>query len=259
MHGNAFKAEWKRVVHPSAYTTSIEMNSDWTGGVAKAVANIVPKHDMALELGEFFYQLRAALDAAVYQIAVFEQGIDPPANVDRLEFPINHKPSGFENSALHAGPFPKELRDWIETIQPYNTEKTANTTYPTLNRSLLLLHNCARKDRHRRLHVVVAVPTGGRVEFIPTPGVKITNVQSVRANFLEGESIFLTFGVERVSGLTSANIKLNTDLTVDVSIDEIAIQGGGETLGGELNRFIEAARFVVSNLEDGYNGVGFSL
>lgn len=257
-HGDAFKAEWQRVVDPNLYATSIEMNSDWTSGIAKAVARSPPENDMALELGEFFYQLRAALDAAVYQIAVFEQGIDPPANEDRIEFPINHKPSGFENSAVNKGPFPKELRNWIEKIQPYNANQTANTQYSTLNAALTILHDCARKDRHRRLHVVAAVPTGGTVGFSYSPGVKITNFKSLPVNFLNGESIFLSFGVEGICREGSAKIQLNTNIIVEVSIDEIAIPAGGN-LGVQLERLVEATRFVLTNLEDGYNGIGFSL
>jgi transposase len=54
---------------------AIEMNSDWTTGIVKVVAlKRLPKNDLALELGEMFYQLRAALDAVVYQAAILAGG-----------------------------------------------------------------------------------------------------------------------------------------------------------------------------------------
>ena len=58
----------------------------------------------------------------------------------------------------------QELNDWISTIQPYSAEKTRDDSDFGLNVTLELLHNCARKDRHRRLHVAAVVPRS--IEYI---------------------------------------------------------------------------------------------
>jgi len=208
---------------------------------------------MALELGEFFYQLRAALDAAVYQVAVWSEGIDPPSKQDSVEFPICIKPEKFERNPINLPPFPKEMRDWIEAIQPYSTAKTANTTYSTLNNTLKLLHDCARKDRHRKLHVVAAVPVGMKVQFAITgpSSVKITSIEPQRANFLENESVFLTFGTEGITKQDGTNIGLKTEMQVIVSIDEIPVAHDGN-LGAELDRIVQATRFVLETFESMY-------
>ncbi len=174
VHGKAFKAEWESLIQPESYRVFIEMESDWTSGVAKAVPHVIPKNDLALELGEFFYQLRAALDAAVYQAAIFAEGVDTPTKQDSIEFPIYIDSGKFNKNPINKPPFPEELRDWLESIQPYNTAKTANTNYSTLNGTLKLLHDCARKDRHRRLHVIAAVPIQLNCGFEITEPGKIT-------------------------------------------------------------------------------------
>lgn len=252
-HGKAFKAEWERVVNPESYSTSISMNSDWTHGSIKSVTNIPPENDMALELGEFFYQLRAALDAAVYQVSVMEQGCEPPAHENRVEFPICHDPNMFNRNPLNTDPFPLQLRSWIESIQPYNTAKTASTDYSTLNRRLETLHNCARKDRHRRLHLVAAVPTTMDWEFTITGPGRITYETPIQTNFLEGECVFLEFGVEGVRPESPTNIKLESAISIEVSLGEVPIPTGSN-LGTELQWIVKAVEFVINFFESGYVG-----
>lgn len=255
IHGRAFKAEWERIVNPESYTTLIDVNSDGTHGTLKAITNIAPEDDMALELGEFFYQLRAALDAAVYQVSIFEQGADPPAHENRVEFPICHSPEVFNRNPINTAPFPQELRDWLESIQPYNIIKTAATNYSTLNRKLEILHNCARKDRHRRLHAVAAVPTAIDWDFHITGPGKITSVTPVQANFLEDECVFLEFGIEGMVAKETTNIQLETAMSIEVSFEEIPVPTGSD-LGSELKRIIDATDFVVRKFEDGYAYLG---
>ena len=252
-HGKAFKAEWDRVVNPESYTTSISVNSDWTHGSIKSVTNIVPENDMALELGEFFYQLRAALDAAVYQVSVMEQGVEPPAHENRVEFPIYHAPEVFNRNPLNTDPFPQQLRDWLETIQPYNTAKTAQTDYSTLNRRLEILHNCARKDRHRRLHLVAAVPTVMDLEFTITGPGRITYETPIQANFLEDECVFLEFGIEGVRPERTTNIKLESAISIEVSLSEVPVPMGSN-LGTELQWVVKAVEYVIEFFESGYVG-----
>jgi len=252
-HGRAFKTEWERAVNPESYTTTIDVNSDWTHGTIKAVTNAAPENDMALELGEFFYQLRAALDAAVYQVSVMEQGSEPPAHENRVEFPICHSAEVFDRNPLNSDPFPQQLRGWLETIQPYNTAKTAGTGSSTLNGRLEILHNCARKDRHRRLHLVAAVPTAIDWEFTITGAGRITYENPIQANFLENECVFLEFGIEGVQAEHATNIKLESAISIEVSMSEIVVPAGSN-LGAELQWIVKAVRVVLDVFESGYVG-----
>lgn len=251
-HGLAFKGECERIINPEAYTTIPEMNSDWTRGTVKAVTNVIRENDISLELGEFFYQLRAALDAAVYQVAVMQHGSEPPPNENRIEFPICPTPDAFNRNPVSKPPFPQRLRDWIETIQPYNTAKTASMKYAALNRKLQIIHDCARKDRHRRLHIVAAVPTALDWEFqIEGPG-RVTFVNPVPGNFLENECVFLEFGFEGSTKTETTNIKLATAVAIEAAFPEVPVPPGSN-LGSELAVLIYCAEFVLRSFESEYS------
>jgi hypothetical protein len=53
------------------------MKDDRTG-VVKATLLVPVRSELSLELGEFFYQLRAALDGAIYQTAEMVGSKTPP-------------------------------------------------------------------------------------------------------------------------------------------------------------------------------------
>ncbi|HEY0309298.1 MAG TPA: hypothetical protein VGB94_14140 [Acidobacteriaceae bacterium] len=250
-HGKAFKEQWESLLHPESFATSVEVDGDWRSGVVKATPAAIPDHDLALELGEFFYQLRAALDGAIYTASALAEGINPPSNQDRVEFPICTTVSKFDSNAVNRLPFPEVLRDWIETIQPYNTAKTANTTYSNLNEALLRLHDCARKDRHRRLHVVVAAPRDVQWQFAITPPGKVVDVQALDCNFLEGETVFMRFMIEGINPKIPCKINLITAVTMEVAIEELPTVMGGN-IGIEMDKILRATEFVIDTFESGY-------
>src|SRR5450631_3153279 len=221
-HAKTFKSIWETTLDPTAYSTTIEMNSDWTEGVAKFIHAPISENNLALELGEMFYQLRAALDALVYKTSVLAEKVDPPSNEDRVEFPICHVQSKFERSTVNKAPFPSKIRDWLETIQPYNASKTVGTEYESFNRTLGLLHDCARKDRHRKLHVIAAVPTSIEYKLQPSHG-RVTFWQPIEANLLEGKDEFLRFRVDGISKGDGAKIKLDSAALIEVAIEEIPL------------------------------------
>jgi hypothetical protein len=59
---------------------------------------------LALDLGEFLYQLRAALDACIHQAAILESGKDPHPDEKALEFPICVSSEEFKNSGWKIRP-----------------------------------------------------------------------------------------------------------------------------------------------------------
>jgi hypothetical protein len=230
------------------YSLFTEMKDDGTGFV-RAVRKTKAGDDLPFILGEFFYQLRAALDSLLYRAAIIQTKRDPPPDENRLEFPITIADKYFKKTAYHGIPFPDELRNWIESIQPNNADKTIGTEWHGINRILRLLHDCARKDRHRRLHVVGAPPHSltGQVH-VPMPA-KLVSFVGVPCNLLDDESIFLQFAVEGyVPGM---QIYIDGDFTVDVVINEIpGIRG--QQVNGILVSCEEAVMSVIRKFEEFY-------
>ena len=126
LHYNAVYAEFLKFIQPDAHTVHIEMSEQETEGVAKTRLPDVPENDMALELGEFFYQLRAALDSLIYQASIYTEGVDPPSNKDKVEFPICIDEGKFNRNAVNRKPFPTKLRNRLLSIQPYAAKDPGN-------------------------------------------------------------------------------------------------------------------------------------
>jgi hypothetical protein len=249
IHAKAFKAIWESLVKPESFSTEIKLNANRTTGVVRAIHPDFPENDLAIEIGEMFYQLRAALDCAVYKAAVLAESIDPPSNEDRVEFPIYSSSKRFQGNPVNDSPFPSKLRDWLELIQPYNADKTENTELANLWRFLEILHDCARKDRHRKLHLIAAVPSSVQYSIDP-PGL----VKAVRiigdANFLEGKDEFLAFDlVQSIPGGYQGKFQLNTDIMVEISIENVIRPIMPGQSGYVFARILESVRFVLDYFE----------
>ena len=253
LHLKAFQAEWERVTHPDAYEFVTEPNSDWTAGSVTFKSRISRENSLAFELGEFFYNMRAALDSTIYQAAVFLEHPDPPTKPDSLYFPICDTRERFEKHGFDKRKFPTDLIDWMRSIQPYNAPNTTDPGMRDLMAHLLLLHDCARKDRHRLPHIVAAVPThlSCRFAVIP-PGIKVRNQKGVRVNFLESDEPFFFFEIEGADLTQYCNIKLEHALKVEVSVDEIPVPPGG-SLDSEIKGICAAAEYVIGYFEAGFH------
>ena len=127
----------------------------------------MPTSELAILFGEYFYNLRAALDYAVYATAIIDNGWrDPPPNDHVLQYPVCETPGSWRRNAHHVGPLSEKHRTWIESVQPY-----VGTDDPT-ERGIYWLNHLARLDRHRSLRVV-----GGYVsESSPAVRVKAPSV-----------------------------------------------------------------------------------
>lgn len=252
LHLKAFQTEWERITEPKSYEFVTEPSSDWTLGCLRAKAKNSRENSLAHELGEFFYNMRAALDSTVYQAAIFLEDTASPANADSLEFPICDTEKRFKKSRIDKRNFPPDLVSWIRSIQPYNAPNTTDPGTLDLMTHLLMLHNCARKDRHRLPHIVAAFPThlSCRFSAIP-PTIRVRNGQGIRVNFLESDDPFFFFEIHGADLTQNCNIKLESALKLEVSVDQIPIPPGG-SFDSEIKRVCAAVEYVVGYFENGF-------
>ncbi len=253
LHLKAFQAEWERVTHPDTYEFATEPNSDWTLGCLRVRAKGSRENSLALELGEFFYNMRAALDSAVYQTAIFLENLALPAKADSLEFPICDTVERFEKTRFAKRHFPADLVNWVRSIQPYNAPNTTDPGTQELMKHLLLLHDCARKDRHRLPHIVAAVPTHLSCKFSSIPStIRVCNGKGVRVNFLESDDPFFFFEIHGADLTQHCNIKLESALKLEVSVDEIPVPPGS-SFDSEIKGICAAVEYVIGFFEAGFS------
>jgi hypothetical protein len=248
LHGRAISKGWKSIFDPFAQP-EIERRGE-TQYVAKVKLKREDSNDLSLELGEYVYQLRAALDGVAFEVMVLETS-DPPPKENRVEFPIYDDPERFKNAPFIKYPqFPLEVKDWLESLQPYNLGKSSDPDTNELTRRLKLLHALSRKDRHRRLHVVIGALSELKPHFRFTPNITISNVQPIPIDFMGDSTDFLSFDAVCSDGKAS-NITLITMGQIEFGIADIDYCFGQETMN-ELERLMLATRNIVQVFEMGY-------
>lgn len=154
---------------PHGFTTTVD--PDGSGRLEMVVHRPIP-NALPLTMGELLYQLRAALDNALYTAAIIDSGEDPPPGADKLQWPVCATRKEWRNQKSRLQHLRPHLVEMLEAIQPYNAEA------PDWN-CLTLLNDLARIDRHRTLQLVALYPVTSELvhnedtvtEVVTHPGV----------------------------------------------------------------------------------------
>lgn len=148
--------------------------------------------ELALIFSEWLAALRAALDNALYALAAATSGQNPPPQAERIQYPICSTPEEFKKQARRLSTLPQHVVDALEKSQPYQSPygPESNLTY--------WIHELARKDRHRSLHVGLGRVDRHRIRVAPPPGVTIQFDQTVKPySHIEGELVVGRFTASR--------------------------------------------------------------
>jgi hypothetical protein len=210
---------------PKPYGIAHEIRNN-RNGVVRLVPRKVLDTSVPFIIGEFFYQLRAALDAAMW--AAFEKlGPSPPPpkmNPDALYFPFTKSSDSFKKATFNFIPLPSELKTWIESIQSYNAGKFAiGTPEEQTLIALNMVNKFSAHDRHRKLHIVGTVISSNTALITCTPPAAITYVQNLPANPFEGQYEIAAFGVEGITPETEFNVNGNFSYNILVKDSPIDI------------------------------------
>jgi hypothetical protein len=176
---------------------------------------------ISLELGEMLYQLRATLNGCIYQAAVFKSKRNPPPDEHLIEFPIYDCRREFKKRApQRLSQIPSDLADLVERVQPYNTPKLAPELMVfNFNRAIGMLSDWARKDRHRRLHVVGSYIVRTSPKLRLPEGVTLESIRVAGSGLLVDQGKVAEF---RLSGYKPGmKIQANPDAAIDVAVDEV--------------------------------------
>jgi hypothetical protein len=250
-HEAVFAKAWSDFLEDEPYSSSLQISPDGSGSLWAATRYDPLPAIFALELGELLYQLRAALDGAIYAAAIRETASDPPPKARDLEFPICLSAEHFKLAEHKIAPLTGQRRLIIEKVQPYNTppDLPPEIKVFSLNRTLDLLNDWARKDRHRALHVVGS--WGSRVSpllLIPAPA-HLEFIESTGEGFIEGEREVARF---MISGyIAGMNVQANPNLMLDICVDEDPPPcAANDTLGNRLKAMMILVRTVVGGIEN---------
>ena len=248
-HYTAIAEQWRQLIEEEPYETSLKVDDDGSGRIA-IYATYEPLPEIfGLELGEMLYQLRAALDHVIYATAVRETGQDPPPDHDVLEFPITMSPDAFQRAAWKIAPLSEEFRPLIEWVQPYNADKVPEPGN-VLNTSLGLLHEWARIDRHRRLHVIGSWAAEAKPKLRLPEGVRVVNMEVGEAGFLNVDRDIATFKLE--GWRPGMKVEGNPDVMISIAVNEPPYpDAAAPDLAQRCGPMLSAMESLIRVFEDG--------
>lgn len=246
-HRARFAEIWNGFLESDPYETvgHIDPNGE---GVIRVDAKPVPE-ELGVVLGELLYQLRAALDSCIYELAIIDSGQDPPPDAEKLEFPIRtDNRAGFDSVAWKLGPLTEKHRGWIETIQPYRMQARFPWKINFMFWSLDWINDWARKDRHRGLHVVAPwAANKNPIVYLP-PGVYLRAMLPTADGLLEQESEVARFFLDGWEPGMDAEI--NANLSIDVALQEAPPpRSDDDTLDERIRLMIGAVSVIIESLE----------
>jgi hypothetical protein len=248
-HHSTLAQAWNSFIENRAYGFGLDINLDGTGAIWGWPTGSIP-NDFPLIVGEILYQYRSALDGAIYQAAIVESKQDPPPNENDLMFPISSTRKKFENASRYIAPLSEKCRAFIERVQPYNAPQvSADLLVFNFNRSLGILNDWARKDRHRRLHVVGSLASRADVMLIIPDTARLASVEFVIKNeFLEGKTKIAAFTIE--GHTPGMDVHANPNLPIDIALDEIPPKcAPNDTFGNRLEAISRTVKMIIGQIE----------
>jgi hypothetical protein len=249
-HFASCAAQWNNFPVEDLYRISLKVDPNGNGRVRVSRNKPIPE-ETSLLMGEALYQLRSALDACVYQASIYASGKNPPPDENKLEFPLCVDRDEFPKLAKRRlSSLPQAVQDEIERMQPYNTPPLpAVDLIRNVNRTLGILNDLARKDRHRTLHLVGSWITDVQPEFDLPKGVKIASLTRTMGGFLSDWSDVATFKLTGFHG--QRNIQVNPFLVTSMGLNEPPPAcHENDNWGQRFTQMITTVNFVIGDLEN---------
>jgi len=209
---------------------------------------------LSLLMGEFLYQLRAALDSCIYEATVLETGQSPPPDERNLGWPICATQAQFQKASRSIRALSEFRRAHVETYQPFNAGHLP-PEFRVISESLGWVNDLARIDRHRRLHIVGGWASRISPKLTLPPGVTVQSRQTMRDGFLEDESEVVRFAL--AGWQRGMELEGNPDLLIDVMLDELPPPRTPEDTIGDRTRWMVVSTEVVTRAMAKSFGFGF--
>jgi hypothetical protein len=248
-HGEQLAKMWNGLPDTFLCIPKAHLYADGTGAIIAEKVGSLPD-EFSLLLGEQLYQLRAALDACIYQATVYATGQNPPPDEGKLEFPITWDRAewpGLVKRRLSA--LPVVVQGGIEAVQPFKSlGLSPEDQVISMGRSIGILHDLARKDRHRQVHLVGSWPLEVKPAFDLPDGVRVDQVETMPPSILVEGSVIVRFHLRGfVSGMP---IRVNPQMQTNIGCNEPPVPcHSSDTFANRLTEMINAVGSIILAFE----------
>lgn|SRR3989442_10659529 len=189
----------------------------------KAFSRSLPPTEWSLDIGEILYQFRSTLDHLACKLTEDNGQIVNSG----VEFPICGKPEDFRKSDgtlvwkvnRQIGSMSFAHQALIESEQPFKGKYGLPEDDP-----LLILHDLARYDRHRNLHLVSTTIREGREEFDPAwfADRYFTQVSANYGQAFEGETEVARYSIDpsAYEAVPNVEVQVKANVTFTIAFDK---------------------------------------
>lgn len=186
-------------------------------------------------IGDILANLRSCLDNLAYALAVENTG-DPPSGADQLEFPVFRLAADYEKWGTRKVRWlAADAQIAIRQLQPL--EDGAAPPSP-IARTLGMLHELDRINKHRRLHLVGVIPT--EIEICVPDGVR---GKSIRIGPLEAGAPIISFATDG-----RRDVRIDAELSLQIGLNEPGVAGVLDPIVPLLYHLGTAVKRVVDDL-----------
>jgi hypothetical protein len=245
-HANEAAKVWNSLDIKHLLAVTLFVGDDGTGTLDVDQIEPLPE-SLELELGEYLYQLRAALDGSVYASAIQDSGQNPPPKASSIEFPICESKEEWPKQSRKIARLNAGRQRFIGVTQPFaEPPLEASLLVLNSNRCLRLLNELARIDRHRRLHTLIAAISMDRPLFELPEGTRLEKLEVRPMSSSEGPvARFSLAGWQRGMKLFA-----NPHADIDLWLEGLAAPcHQNDTLPHRLQSITMNVRMIVSFLE----------
>jgi hypothetical protein len=251
-HGEKLSKLWNAIPNEFLCTPKAKIDGHGNGELIATKVGEIPS-ELALVLGEHLYQLRSTLDSLIYQATVYATGQTPPPREGSLEFPITPDPDEWPDLVKRRlRDLPPEVQKGIESVQPYNAiSLPPEEMMKHLGRSLGILHDLARKDRHRQLHIVGSWPLEVKPRFDFPPGVFLRSFETMPPALLEEGTVVARY---QLGGFVSGQeVGIRPNLKTNFGCGEPPMACcRDDTFANRLTEMVNAVGSVLIAFETGF-------
>lgn len=237
-----FGEYWNQYISQHPWDIDVR-NVDPTTFEILAVTREQAPVQLSLAFSDWLATIRAALDNGLYAWVASATGQYPPPLAERIQYPICSTAREYASQRKRLSGVPVDILDKVEAAQPYQSP------YGPKSNLFYWVHELARIDRHRSLHVGLGKVGAHRIRLHLPGDVTATFDESVRPyRHIVGELVVGRFTTSRAI----SRFAIKADLT-GVAIDpEIQAWAEFEMAGQRPSlqmRMTYTELFTRSNME----------
>lgn len=157
-----------------------------TSNPAKTEWHLVPRFARhpdtdrwAVIFGDYVHCLRSAIDHLVYSFAVANAAPRAPTQERRVMMPLTRSRSDYKNARRILVDLDEEIRDRIESLQPYEDRPT--------HELLWMLNELDARDKHRLIAIVPLLPASVVIRLEGLEPGTVLSGPTIPAELKEGE------------------------------------------------------------------------